>query len=72
MSDLLNKSAQLPLIFDPSDTPSEKSSREAFKSNVISVGFGHRRSLTGSELNPKFDEQQILEDVLREAKKLKW
>lgn len=73
MSDLLDKSMQLPLVFENSNLPSsEEEVGNVVKSNVIKVGFGLRNISSVPLSRETIVEQQILEDVLREAQKLKW
>ena len=76
MSDLLDKSMQLPLVFENSNFPSSEEEvgnvGNVVRSNVIKVGFGLRNISSVPLSRETIVEQQILEDVLREAQKLKW
>ncbi len=73
MSDMPGHPAQLPLCFDNSVLPSSEAEDEGVvKSNVIKVGFGLRIFSALSRPQKSVDEREILNDVLLEAKKLKW
>jgi hypothetical protein len=73
VSDMPRRPEQLPLCFDNSAFPSSEAGDEfVVKSNVIKVGFGVRIFHALNRPLKSVDEQEILNDVVLEAKKLRW